>query len=250
MTDKVGTADTDTLGEDGPMVTGSLMLTCLLLLPGAAAPDGIAFNRADFQLPVSIRGDLTKIKSLIVWVSTDEGKTWLPAGTPFAPDKKRFDYIAPNDGIYYFSISTVDAEGRPNPNDPTQLRVMQRVLVDRQPPVMHIMTGDRTDLGITVKWDVKEDHPAPESFKLFYQVYGSSEWTEVPGVELSSGQAFIRPTAEVIRVRIEMLDVANNLGHDEKALLPMGAPIISGTGPRPTERVDAIPPTPPVAPPM
>src|SRR6185295_20064502 len=68
---------------------------------------------------------------VIVWVSRDEGKSWCPAGYPFAPDKTTFDYVAPNDGVYFFSMSTIDHEGRQLPNDPTQLNVMQRVRVDR-----------------------------------------------------------------------------------------------------------------------
>jgi len=227
------------------MLGGSFLLTCLMLVPNAGAADGIAFNRADFELPVTLR-DATKVKSLIVWVSTDDGKTWAPAGFPFSPDKQRFNYNAPNDGIYYFSISTIDFEGRQTPNDPTQLKVMQRVLVDRQPPVMHITNVDRTDQGVTVKWDVKEDHPSPESFKLLYQVQGSNEWTLVAGAELSANQANFRPNGEVTRVRIEMLDVANNQGMDEKNVLPIGGPVVSGSTPRLEDRGEPVPPVSPI----
>jgi hypothetical protein len=218
-----------------------------MLLPNGGAAEGIAFNRADFQLPVSIRGDLTRIKSLIVWVSTDEGKSWSAVpGSPFPANIQHIDYVAPNDGIYYFSISAVDLEGRQNPNDPSQLKVMQRVLVDRQAPAMHITDLDRTDTGISVKWDVKEDHPASESFKVFYQVHGSNEWIPVMGVDVNAGQAFFKPNGEVSKVRIEMLDVANNQGHDERGLLPVGPPVVSGPGR--ADRNDAIPPTQPTPP--
>jgi hypothetical protein len=201
-----------------------MFLSYLMLICGAG-PDGIAFNRPDFQIPVNIKGDLTQVQSLIIWVSQDEGKSWRPAGKPFPPDQKKFDFVADADGVYYFSISSIDQAGKQHPEDPTQLKVMQRVLVKKQAPKLQINSVDRGEQGITVKWDSKDEFAARETFKLFYQPPTGGAWTEVTGVDLSAGQATFKPDTDVGRVRIEVLDVANNRGEDERLVQAAPAPV-------------------------
>ncbi len=77
---------------------------------------------AQFEIPFNV--DTTGPAPALVqlWVSTDEGTTWQMHGST-APKTKRFDFRAASEGLYLFSVRTVDATGASFPSSGEPLRV-------------------------------------------------------------------------------------------------------------------------------
>jgi hypothetical protein len=68
------------------------------------APDSIPTYTLDsryFEIPIIVRESrLEEIDSLILYCSTDDGKTWKKVKTA-SPHKKSFTYRVPKDGTYW-----------------------------------------------------------------------------------------------------------------------------------------------------
>src|SRR5207244_2486167 len=94
------------LTEDPIMAIGTLAV--VLLLASATPPaDLVPMNTRNFQIPIQIaEGQRSKIKELILFSSSDEGKTWHEVAVA-TPDKDSFVFYAPTDGLYWFNICVV-----------------------------------------------------------------------------------------------------------------------------------------------
>lgn len=195
------------------MGTGTLTLVCLLLATSTSPQDVWPMNQRDFDIP--IRTDPSRkaeIREMVLYVSTDQGKTWNKAAVT-SPDQPAFQYNAPTDGLYYFSICVVDQQNRQDPADPYQAPVGQKILVDTLRPDVRL-TAERRNDEVLVRWDIVEPNPEPASLKLVYRPADnpSSPWVPVPLSAGQSGQTTFRPGMGAVVVRMEVQDKAGNQG--------------------------------------
>jgi hypothetical protein len=90
-------------------------------------------NKNLFHLPVQIdprtRGNLREV---CLYVKTGSGD-WVRQETG-QPSVTHFSYRATQDGEYWFSVVTIDKNGRPNPPDVAQEPPGLQVVVDTQEP--------------------------------------------------------------------------------------------------------------------
>ena len=77
---------------------------------------------AKFKIPFNIEAHSADLKQVQLWVSNDEGGTWQMHGSA-RPDAKHFDFRAAAEGLYLFSVQTVDATGIVVPSNGPPLKV-------------------------------------------------------------------------------------------------------------------------------
>jgi RNA polymerase sigma factor (sigma-70 family) len=80
-----------------------------------ADPDVIVIDHRKLSIPVQVARAGPSLKELRLLVSTDEGKTWTEECT-IAATEKAFTFCAPRDGLYWFLVQTVWADGRTEPS--------------------------------------------------------------------------------------------------------------------------------------
>src|SRR6202011_5849469 len=120
------------------------------------------------QIPIRIAPDKKQeIKELELFISKDEGRTWNKEAVS-GPDKDNFQFYAPADGLYCFSLVVVDQKGNRTPPDANHLEVMQKILVDTLPPMLRIASAERQGEDVAVRWEVQDEHPDLDSLKLEY----------------------------------------------------------------------------------
>src|SRR5438552_2626722 len=102
-----------------------------LALPVAAAAQATDVTytpHAVFRIPFQTSPGENRIKSVQLHVSADQGRTWQPVVTA-APDQARFDFRATRDGLYWFTVQTVDTQGRSFPPTLEVAKPMLKVVV-------------------------------------------------------------------------------------------------------------------------
>ncbi|MGF1579101.1 MAG: hypothetical protein ACFCD0_07025 [Gemmataceae bacterium] len=116
----------------------SLLLLFLAFFAGEVQSQGGAdqvhvTEKKCFLLPIRVdEADRKRIQSIKLYVSRDEGKSWVVA-SEVGPIEKTFLYRAQEPGTYWFSVQTIGVSGERNPlnvrNNPPDLRVL---VVDRK----------------------------------------------------------------------------------------------------------------------
>lgn len=89
----------------------SILAWCLSLVFVTAPPgDDVTYtvNSRRFMIPIYIRSHVErdKIDSLILYSSSDKGKTWREV-TKTSPKQTYFRFSAPGDGIYWFAVQVI-----------------------------------------------------------------------------------------------------------------------------------------------
>lgn len=222
------------------MNTGAWVPACLLLtaVAGASAgtiPADVYPMKGDrFEIPIKVdparRGDILTIE---LYISNDQGKTWSQRGS-VPPDTPAFPFIAQADGNYWFSIVVVDKNNRKEPPDIYTAPVGMKILIDTRKPDVRLKT-ERHDDNVTVRWDVVEEYPDLNKFRLEWKaVEGKGAWTPVPTTPGLNGQATVR-SPEAVAVRLTFEDAAGNQTISEaKAAAASGVVTVSAAGSSPT----------------
>jgi beta-lactamase regulating signal transducer with metallopeptidase domain len=111
-----------------------------------------------FRLPMQVEPERKKdIKALLLFVSSDQGKTWTQHAEA-TPDQDAFTFVAPRDGLYWFIVCTVDAQGRRSPADLHQAAPGLQVLVDTTKDVPKQTDDKQVRVGqIIIKGNVRTE---------------------------------------------------------------------------------------------
>lgn len=205
------------------MATGLLAWSALLLAATTPADDVTHMGVRGFQIPIRIQPDrLPQVEELILYVSRDKGSTW-ELQTQAAPTSKAFDFFAPNDGTYMFTVAVRDKKGKQDPPDPYKVPDAQKmkVNVDTVKPVAKLVQADRAGDEVQVTWEVQELFPQWASFKLLWRAADAppTQWTPLPVQPGERGSHKFRPNVQGdVVVRLQVQDFAENEGSDEKTV--------------------------------
>jgi hypothetical protein len=210
------------------MVMGTLFWTCLTLLVPAAAPEPVYFNQPMFKIPIRFPNERrAEIQKFILYVSRDQGKSW-ECQEQAPPTANSFIYKAREDGVYWFTIATLDTQGHESPSDALKGPPRQKVIVDTTNPVLHVQAERRGD-EVTVNWTMQEDNPDLTSLHVDYQT-PEGKWYPVGAMPEAKGQATFRPgTLGDVTVRVQLKDLAGNQGEATTAVTH-GGPPATGSG--------------------
>lgn len=225
------------------MVAGSLLLVGVFSVVSAAPlpADVVPFKERNFKIPIKIdpsrRAD---IKELILYSSTDEGRTWGQVAVA-TPEKDGFPFYAQSEGVYWFSVVIVDQKGDRQPTDIYKAPPGLKTLVDTLRPNIRLVTAERQGEEVVVSWDVQEDYPELNTLKLEYRAADAPNWatsTTVPISPTPSGQTRFRVYGNgPISIRMQIKDKAENEG-TAQAEVPAASAI------QQTNRVTPTPPLP------
>lgn len=216
------------------MMTGTWTAAYLVLAAATGAPEAPAnpayegaLNQTRFEIPIRVVAERRQeIRSLELYCSTNQGKTWDMVKTA-TPADSGFPFTAPADGIYWFIVIVRDLQNRPEPPSPYKAAVGQKVLVKTQKPDLRL-TAERQGERIAVRWEAREEYPDLSTFRLEYKpADGSGEWTPVPATQALVGQASFA-SAAAVTVRATLEDVAKNAGQVE-ARVPAASGVVTAS---------------------
>jgi hypothetical protein len=209
----------------------NLTVLPLLFLPGlllAQAPANIdtAFaNRHELRIPFKNGPDAQNLKQLQLFVSTDEGRTWLPRAT-VAPDQQKFQFTAERDGIYWFSVQSLDLQGKLNPPSMDKALASLRVIVDTQPPVVQVQALAPRPGEVGVAWTIRDDYfdPAgPDAVRVEFRLVGGVTWQAL-AIPPGATQFYWNPRSNSqVEVRVRARDRAGNVGEGATTVSLSGA---------------------------
>lgn len=169
---------------------------------------------AQFQIPFNIDSTGPEPASVQLWVSTDEGSNWQMHGSA-APRDKHFDFRAASEGLYLFSVRTVDAAGVSFPSSSPPLRVR----VDTSQPQVALRADINSEGKLVIDVRVDDEHLDLSSALLRLRTDRDGQWRDVPLEELRFGGEFyesqtlvsVAPCREVAIV-FAIQDQAQNSG--------------------------------------
>lgn len=177
------------------------------------------FNMRKLEIPITISQPekVKEISELLLFVSSDNGKTWQQAD--FAtPRRESFEFVAERDGVYLFNVVTKYRNGTQDPPSLTAAPAKLQLLIDATRPVVTIKSLERSGEDALILWEAQEQHPDVQSLRLQYQPKGG-QWIDIPiPPALSGSHRFKVSDSGAVLVRLSMKDAAGNVGSDEKHL--------------------------------
>ncbi len=223
-------------------ITAMLALTGLWLANGEALaaplPKPIATNKTRFRIPFKFDSSALQrmnARELQLHVSSDRGLTWNLAQT-LAPDGGKFEYEAPHDGEYWFSVKTLDGRNQLHPQVGTYETGLI-VVVDTAQPLLDVKLQQVGPGKVQLSWQAADANLDASTLKLEYFQPGSQAWDTVEVAPRASGQTTWNVAQPgKVTVRGTIADSATNVGRSEAHLqiAADGEPI---SKPKPARRV-------------
>lgn len=206
-------------GRSFPGAVRALCLGSLLLVSTLASPPRVAAQGDDttftkqplFRIPFQTDpNERNRLQVVWLYVSNDQGKTWHPS-SKVAPQEGAFMFNAPKDGLYWFTVRTVDSENRAFPVSMEGAKPGLKVIVDSTPPAITLRSLPIRDGQAGIDWDIQEDNPEFGSFALEGRPQGSAEWTPLRAEpSLSGNHRWRLPNAGPYEVQLRLRDRAGN----------------------------------------
>ncbi|MEM8733998.1 MAG: hypothetical protein AAGG44_07245, partial [Planctomycetota bacterium] len=130
-----------------------------------------------FKIPFDVDANNANLSEVQLWVSTDQGANWQMHGVK-GPDHGQgnsFDFKAAAEGLYLFSVQTVDRAGNSFPSQTPPLRVF----VDTSAP-KSAMRADVNEMGqLVVDIRVADDNLVPTTAELRARTDRDPNWQQV-----------------------------------------------------------------------
>jgi hypothetical protein len=175
-------------------------------------------RQTTFQIPFTVKQNAPVPKEIQLHVSTDRGGSWKMYDRA-SPDARQFAFRAATDGEYWFSLRTIESDGRQNPPGPA-LRPGMRVIVDTAEPKFDFDATVGASGEVKTNWRAADPSLAAETLKIEYQPAGGESWqpiaidrrTDPASPASTAGQLTWWPdtNSRVIHVRAEISDRAGN----------------------------------------
>ncbi len=169
-------------------------------------------NKSSFRIPFQFdQQELSRIGAIEVQlhVSTDQGRTW-KVSQSVVPSARKFSFQAPENGEYWFSVRTIDAQGNPHPLG--QLRPSLVVIVDDEPPTLTLtVSQNKASQRTTIAWQAQDDYLDPQTLRIEVLDETSGVWQPIQAPQRAAGMIErIGSTPDSLMVRGYVSDRAGN----------------------------------------
>ncbi|MBL8795726.1 MAG: hypothetical protein JNM56_17605 [Planctomycetia bacterium] len=206
------------------LLLGGCCLT-LRAQPLGDEPRPLPTRDRTFRIPFQTQPGERRLREVQLHYSTDQGHTWRQYGLARPEDGSFQPFTAAADGLYWFSVRTIDLQGRAYPLADSELRPALKVLVDTQPPRVALRSLPAQGQNVGVEWDIRDDNLDLNSLRLEYLAAGASQYVPLRIDAVASGQHYFAPaTNGPLEVRLSASDTAGNVGQDRAIVTPGGAP--------------------------
>jgi hypothetical protein len=222
------------------LVALALLLVPALLMPavqgqgpaGSSGPKRVYTQKTNFKLPIRIDDrDRANIQEVRLYVKFGQGGVWQPITVP--PSQSVFNYQATQDGEYWFSVATLDRQGRQTPADVSAEQPKLIVVVDTKAPDVMLRKITAISGDIYVQCDSQDANLDLTRTKMEYLAKDQT-WRPMEALP-DQGNIFRAPSLEVCQgtVRATVFDKANNKATSELNL--MTAETANASSPTPSE---------------
>ena len=214
-------------------------------------PEPVYWSQQLFMIPYKwdSGSTATGASAVKLFLSQDRGQTWNEISAA-KPEVQFFNYHAPSDGEYWFSMRTIDTSGKARPEGPHRPEL--RVIVDTQNPTVTTFTAQlAADGSVTAMWQASDPNINTQQAALQFRTPTDSAWRDVPSGSLRTPtEGFVQGDASwkvpagtaSVWVRLTVRDLAGN-GREAGAEARMAA---SATSQLATSG-NPLPPLPPIA---
>src|SRR6185295_493358 len=93
------------------------------------------------------------------------------------PDARGFEFRAERDGQYWFTVRTIEQDGKANPPALDRVRPQLKVFVDTQPQVVFVRASQPREGQIAVDWEIRDDTLDLRTLRLDYRAPGANLWS-------------------------------------------------------------------------
>lgn len=164
-----------------------------------------------------------------LYLSSDRGANWTLRSKE-AADAKEFTFAATHEGEFWFTMRTMDRDGRESPPGP--LREELVVVIDTKPPKLELDAKQNDQGQLEATWTAFDERLEPRSFKIEALPPGESAW--IPLALNQPGRASLTNLDGIgkwtrsqglsgVQLRAEIVDLAGNRTVATKTL-PEGLP--------------------------
>lgn len=167
-----------------------------------------------FKIPFNVRAAGTELSQVQLWVSTDDGQSWQMHGG-LDPSQPQFEFRAAAEGMYLFSVRTIDARGVSFPSKSPPLRVC----VDTTQPAAEIRADLNASGQLAVDIRLADEHLLPDSAVLRMRTDQESTWKDVglTGFTVENGIHSLEvllnlPPCREVGLVLAVYDKAGNVG--------------------------------------
>jgi hypothetical protein len=210
-------------------IAGFILVALLIWLGGGRVwAQGLAGDRphyvprSNFRIPFNIDANSAKVLEVQLFVSEDQGQTWQKAASA-APEQAGFHFRAERDGLYFFTVRTVDVTGKANPPTVQGVAPQIRVYVDTQLPLVSLHQAPYRNGMVGVEWEIREENLDVNSLFLEYRTTNSADWIPLTVEGGRTGQRYWNPgPVGNIEVRLKVRDLAKNEGEARLRINPNG----------------------------
>ena len=194
----------------------------------AAPSKPVHTNKSRFRIPYNFDpAEMRRLaaKEIRLYMSTDRGGRWeLIQSVP--PETGRFNFQAVRDGEYWFSVRTLDGQGRLHPSDEAVEPGLQ-VIVDTAKPRLSLILRETTPGRVQLAWSAVDEALDVAKLRLEFIQPGSTNWQTMGVVPKAADQTeWSVPQGGVVAVRGSVADLAGNLGESQTQVS-----VTAGAGP-------------------
>lgn len=182
----------------------------------------ISSRERSFRIPFRVDSvERMRLAEIQLHVSTDQGQSWRHYASG-QPEQEYFTFTARHDGEFWFTVRTVDREGRQYPPTLAGIAPGLRVLVDTTPPEVSLRGLNPVGEKIGIEWEILDDNLDPRSVRIEFRGPTSGDWFSIPVQPVASGREMWSPGMPgPLQIRLRVLDKAGNEGMKE---ITLGAP--------------------------
>lgn len=163
---------------------------------------------ATFSLPVEMdQRTRDSLKEVRLFVKSGAGDWVRQEVAP--PAIRSFPYTVPQDGEYWFTLMTVDRQGKTYPSEPGKDAPILRVVVDRRPPSIDVQPCTNQAGEFCLRCTVQDANPDSQSLRVVHLTdQGEKALEPVPGM----AGVFRPANAEMLGlpVRVSASDLCGN----------------------------------------